>query len=196
MHHLRSTGPWHQSMQALHSKGRPIHCVVKPTVPGCQERTPGTPVTSHLGRRDHAPDRAYSRPAITNRCEQVTDISASGGTTISFSSDSTTTDLDSVTDSDDGNSFLGKLMYLPVNISKIKVMALLDSGSSLNVMSAPMLNAIRQRIVVDLQPNSPATLQCYMMEVEAPITSTSRIYCRYELMGHPFPPPSTLHHRP
>ena len=43
-------------------------------------------------------------------------------------------------------------MYLPVTVSNIRAMPPLDSGSTLNVMSQSMLQAIRQRTDVNLQP--------------------------------------------
>ena len=54
-------------------------------------------------------------------------------------------------DSDSGAA--GKLLYLPVHTADIEAVALLDSGSSLNIMSQAMLETIQQAVTIDLQPS-------------------------------------------
>ena len=56
------------------------------------------------------------------------------------------------TDSDDSDNPVDRLMFLPVSIANLKVSALLDSGSSLNVLSESMLAAIQQRATVQVNP--------------------------------------------
>lgn len=84
---------------------------------------------------------------IDYECENTNDIAFSDSVSMSVISDFDNSDSDSAcTVSNSG------LMYLPLHIGSTKVLALLDSGSTINIMSNPLYSAIPQKYKTVLAP--------------------------------------------